>query len=183
MRQYLAVRLRMAYSREGQQVFVNHAWRTLFGIRVPFVREFILEFLSAYMMSDTEMGLDVTDTLCSQLGVAWFGAYWNGSDRLIPDKGDLRRLCHRMIAYSISGSHLELLLIDLHKLRRLYICTRYGDTWAWVAQGPKRQQAAATGAHEADEAGQAAEEVSQEIPAPTQAHPPPLPAPQPHTMS
>ncbi|GJW18493.1 hypothetical protein Tco_0025929 [Tanacetum coccineum] len=61
---------------------------------------------------------------------ARFGAYWDGSDRLIPDKGDLRdywieisldrdflgptlsyvlirdpvrRLCHRMIAYSISG--------------------------------------------------------------------------------
>ncbi|GJY23831.1 hypothetical protein Tco_0397489 [Tanacetum coccineum] len=61
---------------------------------------------------------------------AGFGAYWDGSDRLIPDKGDLRdywieissdrdflgpapsyvlirdpvrRLCHRMIAYSISG--------------------------------------------------------------------------------
>ncbi|GKE20499.1 hypothetical protein Tco_1432011 [Tanacetum coccineum] len=61
---------------------------------------------------------------------AGFGAYWDGSDRLIPDKGDLRdywieissgrdilgpspsyvlirdpvtRLCYRMIPYSISG--------------------------------------------------------------------------------
>ncbi|GJU73748.1 hypothetical protein Tco_1265153 [Tanacetum coccineum] len=74
----------------------------------------------------------------------------------------------------------ELPLIDLHELGRLHICTRYGDTWAWVAQGPERQQAAAAGAHEADEAGQAAEEVAQEIPAPAQA--PPL-APQPRTMS
>ncbi|GJU50370.1 hypothetical protein Tco_1219925 [Tanacetum coccineum] len=105
-------------------------------------------------MSDTIMDLDTADTLCFQLrGVrrrmtlrqfilalglhtelemveAGFGAYWAGSDRLIPDKGDLRdywmeissdrdflgpapsyvlirdpvrRLCHRMIAYSISG--------------------------------------------------------------------------------
>ncbi|GKD26796.1 hypothetical protein Tco_1233010 [Tanacetum coccineum] len=208
-----------------------------------------------------------------------------GSDRLIPDKGDLRdywmeissdrdflgpapsyvlirdpvrRLCHRMIAYSISGRgqapekvtgvdlfylrsmdrgtanvpHLlaqylfrhaegrksgarllgghfigrlamhfglvsdeglrglqvvtrELPLIDLHELGRLHICTRYGDTWAWVAQGPERQQAAAAGALEADEAGQAAEEVASEIPAPApaQAPPPPPPAPQPRTMS
>ncbi|GJY84386.1 hypothetical protein Tco_0497762 [Tanacetum coccineum] len=68
MRQDLAVRLRMVYSREGQQVFVSHAWRRLFGIRVPLVREFILEFLSTYRMSDTEMGLDVTDTRCFQLG-------------------------------------------------------------------------------------------------------------------
>ncbi|GJV73412.1 retrovirus-related pol polyprotein from transposon TNT 1-94 [Tanacetum coccineum] len=65
-------------------------------------------------MSDTKMRLDVADTLCFQLGGArrnkiWrqfilalglhnkqemaeagFGAYWDGSERLIPDKGDLR---------------------------------------------------------------------------------------------
>ncbi|GJS70211.1 hypothetical protein Tco_0703052 [Tanacetum coccineum] len=110
----LAVRLRMVYSREGQQVFVSHAWRRLFGIRAPLVHEFILEFLNTCRMSDTEMGLDVADTLCFQLGgvrrrvtwrhfilalglhteqemtEAWFGAYWDGSDRVIPDKGDLR---------------------------------------------------------------------------------------------
>ncbi|GKG34831.1 hypothetical protein Tco_0437527, partial [Tanacetum coccineum] len=62
-------------------------------------------------MSDTEMGLDVADTLCFQLGRArrrmtWrqfilsfclhseeemaepgFGAYWSSSERVIPDKG------------------------------------------------------------------------------------------------
>ncbi|GKB53485.1 hypothetical protein Tco_0904238 [Tanacetum coccineum] len=104
--------------------------------------------------SDIKMGLDVADTLCFQLGrvmkrMTWrqfilalglhyeeemaeagFGAYWYGSERVIPDKGDLRdywmkilsdkdflgpdhfyvyirdhvrRLCHRMIAYSIFG--------------------------------------------------------------------------------
>ncbi|GJS21320.1 hypothetical protein Tco_0449952 [Tanacetum coccineum] len=77
-------------------------------------------------MSDTEMGLDVVDTMCFQLG----GVRRRMTDRLIPDKGDLRdywieissdrdflgpapsyvlirdhvrRLCHRMIAYSIFG--------------------------------------------------------------------------------
>ncbi|GJX80642.1 hypothetical protein Tco_0328791 [Tanacetum coccineum] len=68
IRQDLAVRLRMVYSGEGQQVFVGHAWRRLFGIQAPLVREFILEFLSTCRMSDTEMGLDVADTLCFQLG-------------------------------------------------------------------------------------------------------------------
>ncbi|GJX73654.1 hypothetical protein Tco_0312249, partial [Tanacetum coccineum] len=123
MRQDLAVRLRMVYTGEGQ-------------------------------MSDTEMGLDVADMLCFQLAsirrrMTWrhfilalgihteqemaeagFRSYWNGSDRLIPDKGDLRDywieissdrdfwgfapsyvlirdpvriLFHRMIAYSIFG--------------------------------------------------------------------------------
>ncbi|GJW42977.1 hypothetical protein Tco_0071776 [Tanacetum coccineum] len=115
MRQDLAVRLRMVYTRgEGKQVFVSYVWRRLFGIRAPFVREFILEFLSTCRMSDTKMGMDVADTLCFQLGgvkrrMTWtqfilvlglhteqemtkvgFGAYWDGSDRLIPDKGDLR---------------------------------------------------------------------------------------------
>ncbi|GJS22739.1 hypothetical protein Tco_0451371 [Tanacetum coccineum] len=77
----------------------------------------------------------------------------------------------------------ELPLIDLHELGRLNICTRYGDTWAWVAQGPERQQAAAAGAHEADKAGPAANEGAQDIPAPAQAPLPPPPAPQPRTMS
>nr|GEX92021.1 hypothetical protein [Tanacetum cinerariifolium] len=111
-------------------------------------------------MSDTEMGLDVDETLCFQLGgsrrrMPWrrfilalglhtnkemaedgFGAYWLGSERVIPDKGDLmdywieilsdmdflrptpsyvfifdpvRRLCHRMISCSIfgGGRHLR----------------------------------------------------------------------------
>ncbi|GJX84791.1 hypothetical protein Tco_0335565 [Tanacetum coccineum] len=178
-----------------------------------------------------------------EMAEAGFGAYWVGSDRVIPDKGDLRdywmeisfdrdflgpipsyvlirdpirRLCYRMIAYSIlgrgqapkkvtgvdlfylrsmdrgtanvphlltqhlfwhaegrkngatlSGGHFigrlatyfglvsdeglrglsvvtrEHPLVDLHELGRLNICSRYGDTWAWVAPGPERQQAAA----------------------------------------
>ncbi|GJY78014.1 hypothetical protein Tco_0483815, partial [Tanacetum coccineum] len=70
MRQTLAGRLRMVYTRgDGQELFTSHT------------------------MSDTEMGLDVADTLCFQLGGArprWFEAYWLGSERVIPDKGDLR---------------------------------------------------------------------------------------------
>ncbi|GJX10478.1 hypothetical protein Tco_0200337 [Tanacetum coccineum] len=53
---------------KGQQVFVSHAWRRLFRIRALLVRKFILEFLSTCRMSDIEMGLDVADTLCFQLG-------------------------------------------------------------------------------------------------------------------
>ncbi|GKE65476.1 hypothetical protein Tco_1519637 [Tanacetum coccineum] len=250
MRQDLAVRLRMVYSREGQQV-----------------------------MSDTEMGLDVANMLCFQLGgvrrrMMWrqfilalglhtkqemaeagFGAYRDywieiSFDRdflgLAPSyvliRDPMRRSCHRMIAYNIfgrgqapekvtgvdlfylrsmdrgttnvphllaqymfkhiegmksgarlSGGHFigrlamhfglvsdeglrglqvvtrELPLIDLHKLGRLSIYTRYSDTCAWVAQGPERQHAAAAGTHEADEAGPAAEEGAQEIPVPTPA--------------
>ncbi|GJR37084.1 hypothetical protein Tco_1212768 [Tanacetum coccineum] len=71
MRQTLDDRLRMVYiGDEGHELFTNHAWRRLFEIRTPLVREFILEFFSTCRMSDTEMGLDIADTLCFQLGGA-----------------------------------------------------------------------------------------------------------------
>ncbi|GKB59563.1 hypothetical protein Tco_0915749 [Tanacetum coccineum] len=115
IRQTVGDRLSMVYTGdEGQELFTSHAWRRLFKIRVPSVRQFILEFLSTCRMSDTEMGLDVADTLCFQLGGArcmmtWrqfilalglhteeeiaearFEAYWQGSERVVPDKGGLR---------------------------------------------------------------------------------------------
>ncbi|GJR73378.1 hypothetical protein Tco_0085743 [Tanacetum coccineum] len=154
MRQDLVERMRMVYTRDdGQEVFLSHAWRRLFGIRAPLVHEFILEFFSTCRIGD-EMGLDVAGTLCFKLGGArrsmtWrqfilalslhtaqemaedeFGAYWLGSERVIPDKGDLsdywveissgrdflrgtplytyirdpvQRLCHRLISSSIFG--------------------------------------------------------------------------------
>ncbi|GJW08565.1 putative reverse transcriptase domain-containing protein [Tanacetum coccineum] len=113
MRQDLAERMRMVYIRDdGQEVFVSHTWRRLFGIRAPLVHEFILEFFSTCRIGD-EIGLDVVGTLCFQMGGArrsmiWrqfiltlglhttkdmekdgFGVYWLGSEQLIPDKGDL----------------------------------------------------------------------------------------------
>ncbi|GKF33551.1 hypothetical protein Tco_0106751 [Tanacetum coccineum] len=77
----------------------------------------------------------------------------------------------------------ELLLIDLHELRRLYICSRFGDTWAWVAHRPERQHAAAASAQEDDEDGSAVKEAALDVPVPVQEPPPPPPAPQARTMS
>ncbi|GKG18845.1 hypothetical protein Tco_0375944 [Tanacetum coccineum] len=58
----------------------------------------------------------------------------------------------------LSGGHfIGCLAMHFGLLGRLNLCMRYGDTWAWVAQGPERQQAAAAGAHEAEEARPAAE--------------------------
>ncbi|GKB32108.1 putative reverse transcriptase domain-containing protein [Tanacetum coccineum] len=193
-----------------------------------------------------------------EMAEAGFRAYSQGSERVIPDKGDLRdywmeisfdkdllgpapsyvfirdplrRLCHRMIACSISGKghapekvtgvdlfylrsmdrgtsnvpyllaqylfrhakgrksgtrlsgrHLigcliahfglvsdqglkglsvvtrELPLIDLHELRRLNICLRIGDSWAWVASGPERQPDTMVGASGATKDAPAADE-------------------------
>nr|GEU32135.1 hypothetical protein [Tanacetum cinerariifolium] len=279
MRQDLAVRLRMVYTRgNGKHVFVSHAWRRLFGIQAPLDHEFILDFLSTCRMSDTKMGLDVADTICFHLGgvrrrMTWrqfilaLGLHTKHEMEEARDflgtapsyvliRDPVRRLCHRMIAYSISGrvqapekvtgvdlfylcsmdrgtanvpyllaqylighaegrkngarlsgghfirrlaTHFglvsneglrglqvvtrELPLIDLHNLGRLNICSRYGDTWAWVAQGPERQQAAAVGALAVAESAPIADDDAQAIPAPMQAPQPPPPTPQPRTMS
>ncbi|GKE32240.1 hypothetical protein Tco_1451562, partial [Tanacetum coccineum] len=136
-----------------QEAFVSHALRGLFRIRAPLVQEFIPEFFSTCRIGD-DMGLDVAGTLCFQLGGArlsmtWrkfilalglhtaeeiaedgFGVYWLGSERVIPDKGDLsdywveisfgkgflrgapsynyikdpvRKLCYMLISYRIYG--------------------------------------------------------------------------------
>ncbi|GJX40650.1 hypothetical protein Tco_0255640 [Tanacetum coccineum] len=150
--------------RSGSETEDGVFWRGATGVHESCLKETIwirhfgqrvyLEFSALAGMSDTEMGLDVTDTLCFQLGgvrrrMTWsqfilalglhtkqemveagFGAYLDGSDRLIPDKGDLRdywieissdrdflgpapsyvlirdlvrRLCHMMITYVYFG--------------------------------------------------------------------------------
>ncbi|GKA01598.1 hypothetical protein Tco_0674263, partial [Tanacetum coccineum] len=111
MRQDLPERMRMVYTGDDGQ------------------EEFILEFFSTCRIRD-EIGLDVAGLHTSkEMAKDGFGAYYLGSERLIPDKGDLsnywveiysgrdflrgspsytyirdpvRRLCHRLILYSIS---------------------------------------------------------------------------------
>ncbi|GJS64835.1 hypothetical protein Tco_0679399 [Tanacetum coccineum] len=85
MRQTLGDRLRMVYTGdEGLELFTSHAWRRLFEIRAPLLRgarrrmtwrQFILA-----------LGLHADE----EMAEASFGAYWLGSEIVIPDKGDLR---------------------------------------------------------------------------------------------
>ncbi|GJT67358.1 uncharacterized mitochondrial protein-like protein, partial [Tanacetum coccineum] len=137
---------------EGQELFTSHAWRRLFEIKGPLVREFMLEFFSTCRMSDAELGLDEADTLCFQLGGA------RRSTRAIPNNRDLRdywievssdrdflgtapyyvyirdpvrRLCHRMVSYNIfgRGQALEKVtatdLIYLRSMDQVTINVRY----------------------------------------------------------
>ncbi|GKD71243.1 hypothetical protein Tco_1325333 [Tanacetum coccineum] len=125
MRQTLGDRLRMVYTGdEGHELFTSHAWRRLFEIKAPILGE--VRRRMTWRQFILALGLH-TATEMAEVG---FGAYWLGSERVIPDKGDLRdywieilfdrdflgpppsyvyirdpmrRLCHRMIAYSISG--------------------------------------------------------------------------------
>ncbi|GJR86300.1 reverse transcriptase domain-containing protein [Tanacetum coccineum] len=125
-------------------LFTSHAWRRLFEVMGPLVREFILEFLSTCGMSDTEMGLDVADTLCFQLGGARRRMTWRQfilalglhSEEETAEPGDflgpalsyvhirdlVRRLCHRMIVCSIfcRGQGAEKVTgVDLFYLRTM----------------------------------------------------------------
>ncbi|GKA56533.1 hypothetical protein Tco_0755605 [Tanacetum coccineum] len=166
-----------------------------------------------FWMSDTEMGLDVADTLCFQLGgvrrrmtgqapekvtgVDLF--YLRSMDRGTANVPHLlaqylfRHAEGRKSGARLYGGHFvrclavhfglvsdeglrglsvvtrEHPLVDLHELGRLNICSRYRDTWAWVAPGPERQQAATAGAHEAGEGGPTVDEDDQDVPALVQA--------------
>ncbi|GJY25541.1 hypothetical protein Tco_0400267 [Tanacetum coccineum] len=91
MRQTLGDMLSMVYTGDDRQAFfTSHAWRRLFEVRGPLVKEFMLEFFSTCRMSDTEMGLNVADTL------------WPAPSYVFI-RDPVRRLCHRMIAYIIFG--------------------------------------------------------------------------------
>ncbi|GJZ12263.1 hypothetical protein Tco_0547493 [Tanacetum coccineum] len=128
--------------------------------------------MSTYRMSDTEMGLDVADTMCFQLG------------------GALKKVAGVDLFYLRS---MDCGTTNVPHLLAQYLFRHAGGGragprcqgglyWAsgyafWASQGPKRQQATAAGAYEADEAGQAAKEFAQEISTPAYALPPPPLAP------
>ncbi|GJS53809.1 hypothetical protein Tco_0627171 [Tanacetum coccineum] len=58
-------------------------------------------------------------------------------------------------------------VIDMTELVRLQICMEIDDTWAWVAQGPKRQPDAAAGAYGAAEDAPAIDDdMPQAVPPP-----------------
>ncbi|GKB71950.1 hypothetical protein Tco_0933362, partial [Tanacetum coccineum] len=72
-------RLRMEHTgADGQVLFFSHAWRRLFWIRGPLVREILLEFFSTCLHTKEEMDTD------------GFRAYWVESLRVIASKDDLR---------------------------------------------------------------------------------------------
>ncbi|GKE76426.1 hypothetical protein Tco_1542546 [Tanacetum coccineum] len=161
-------------------------------------------------MSDTIMDLYTADTLCFQLGgvrrrMTWrqfilalglhtklemaeagFRAYCAGSDRLIPDKGDLRDYWLEILSdRDFLGPALEkVTCIDLFYLCSMdrgtinvpHLLAQYLFRHATGRKSGARLLGASTSAREADKGDQAAEEVTLEIPAPAPAHAP-LPPP------
>ncbi|GJV48533.1 reverse transcriptase domain-containing protein [Tanacetum coccineum] len=116
MRQTLGDRLSMVYVGDDREaLFTSHALRRLFEVRAPLAREFILEFLSTCRMSDTEMGLDVTDTLCFLL------------DR---NDGSIVLTLKCVDAPSISYNNLE--IIKASDSHRLITCEEYSLRCTWI---------------------------------------------------
>ncbi|GJV61923.1 hypothetical protein Tco_1468023 [Tanacetum coccineum] len=196
MRQTLGDWLRMVYTGDkGHELFTSHAWRR---------------------MSDMEMGLDVANTLCFQLGGARRRMTWRQFilalelhteeemteaglepiSRVVREHAEGRKSGARLsggyfigclVAYFglVSDQGLrgllvgtrELPLIDLNELRRLNICLKIGDTWAWVAPRLERQPDAVAGAPGVVEDALVIDEGAQADPAPVQVPQPPPPVP------
>ncbi|GJS95081.1 hypothetical protein Tco_0802049 [Tanacetum coccineum] len=67
-------------------------------------------------------------------------------------------------------------MIDMDELVKLNICVKVGDTLAWVASGPERQQVVTVGAPKVAKDALVVDEGAPAIPAPVQAPQPPLAA-------
>ncbi|GJW59014.1 hypothetical protein Tco_0105745 [Tanacetum coccineum] len=125
-------------------------------------------------MSDTKIGLDVSDTLCFQLGGARHRMTWR---QFILALG-LHTEDEMAEAGNAEGRKSGARMSGITSLGVLQlILDQVGDTWAWVARGPERQPDAMAGAPRAAEDAPTVDEGAQANPAPMQAPQPPLPAP------
>ncbi|GKD42807.1 hypothetical protein Tco_1267452 [Tanacetum coccineum] len=180
---------------QGQVVFVSRAWMRLFEIRGPLVRELILELFSTCTFTDGVLDLDVAGLHTAEdMATNGFEAYWTENLREKTSKADLRdywsriafdggflstvpsytyirdplrRLCHRLIAFNISGRcqapkkvtatdlfylrSMDEGTIDMDELVRLRICERLLEILTWVALRPERQQGAMARSSQADQ--------------------------------
>ncbi|GJT89780.1 hypothetical protein Tco_1078625 [Tanacetum coccineum] len=206
-------RLATIWSRPVNRIhaFVNHAWRRLFSIKAPLVQEFVLEFFSTCRMGDTVMELDTPNTLCFQLGgvrhsMSWrqfilamglhteeemakvgFKGYWTRTSSYVHIRDPVRRLCHRMISYTVSGrgqGPKKVAGVDLFYLQTMdhgtanvpYLLARYLFHFSEGRKGVPD--------YLADEGDETAAEDAPKIPTPALAQaPPPPPALQPRTIA
>ncbi|GKD94328.1 hypothetical protein Tco_1374165, partial [Tanacetum coccineum] len=121
MDQDVTERLRMQHTNaEGQVLFTSYAWRELLDIYGPLVRYIILEFFSTLRFIEGVLDLDSADTFQFQLdslrviaSKAELADYWvrislsgdflGSAPSYTLIREPLRRLCHRLIAFTISG--------------------------------------------------------------------------------
>ncbi|GJU49191.1 hypothetical protein Tco_1218746 [Tanacetum coccineum] len=197
MRQDLAERLRMIYTRDdGHEILVSHAWRRVFEIQAPLVHEFILEFFSTYRIG-SEMRLDADDTLCFQLEGARHSMTWRQFILALGGRHLKRYTKGRKSGARLLGGHFirclahyfglvsddglrglsvvthDLPLIDMGELVKLNICMEVKEDRTWVAQGVERQPVATATALGGAKDTPDVDEGAQVVPAPVHAPPPP----------
>ncbi|GJW32843.1 hypothetical protein Tco_0052875 [Tanacetum coccineum] len=123
-------RLRMDHTWvDGQVEFASRAWRKLFEIRKPLVRELILEIFSKCKIAQGVLTAESSRVMDSKADLS---NYCNGISSardfltMFPSytaiKEPLRRLCHRLIAFTARrGQALKkVTTTDLYYLKRMY---------------------------------------------------------------
>ncbi|GKB23185.1 hypothetical protein Tco_0862586 [Tanacetum coccineum] len=139
-------RLGRIYDREihqGQSIFTSRAWRRIFEIRGSLVHELILEFFSTFRFGEVVLDLDTTRALQFQLGgvrcrmrISSARDFLSIAPSYTLIRDLMLRLCHRLIAYSITGRSQEpkkVTVTDLFYLRGMdvgsvnipYLLARY----------------------------------------------------------
>ncbi|GJX52353.1 hypothetical protein Tco_0280722 [Tanacetum coccineum] len=108
---------------QGQRVFTSRAWRRLFEVQGPLVFELIMEFFSTFRFSEAIINIDSEGMLQFQLGRAKRRMSWRqfilalglhtGEEMETAGfsappsytyiRDPMLRLCHRLIACSITG--------------------------------------------------------------------------------
>ncbi|GJZ48537.1 hypothetical protein Tco_0602369 [Tanacetum coccineum] len=146
MRQDLAERLRMVYTRDdGQDICVSHAWRSWEELDVLESERVILDKgdLSGYWI-EISSDKDFLRSAPSYTYIRYpFQRQYHSMDQGAANVSYLlaqylfRHAEGRKSGLSVVAR--ELPLIDMCELVKLNICTEVGDDWSWVAQGVERQ--------------------------------------------
>ncbi|GKE39975.1 hypothetical protein Tco_1463380 [Tanacetum coccineum] len=183
MRQDLAERMRMVYTREdghedrgdelgSERLVPDKGDLSDYWVEISSGRDFLKGVPSYTYIGDPVQRLCHRHAEGRKSGARLSGGHLIG------------RLAHHFVLVSddrlrgLSVVARELPLIDMGELVKLNICMEIGDDWAWVALGPERQQVAAAGAPGAAEDVPVVDEGVQDDPTPVQApQQPPSPSP------
>ncbi|GJR19991.1 hypothetical protein Tco_0968518 [Tanacetum coccineum] len=88
-------RLRIEHTdAQGQVMFTSRAWRRLFKIRRPLVKELILELFSTYRFADGVLDLDT--------GISSSGDFITMVPSYTAITEPLRILCHRLVTFTVA---------------------------------------------------------------------------------
>ncbi|GKE52033.1 hypothetical protein Tco_1487189 [Tanacetum coccineum] len=203
MRQDLAERLRMVYTRDdGQELGgARHSmtWRQLIlALGLHTTKDMAEDEFGAYWLGSERVPKKVTATdlfyvRSMDQGVAnvlyllaqylFRHAEGRKSSARLFGGHFIGRLAHHFGLVSDDGLRglsvvtREIPLVDMGELVKLNIYREIGDDWAWVAPRPERKPDVAAGALKAAEDAPIADEDTLAVPAPVQAPQPPPPPP------